>query len=69
MYTYQHAVEKRMHAQPQNAEHDVHQMIEDLGGGEYLTQALGERALITHDTNDMYTLQYHLYKKHIKKKN
>jgi len=28
---YQHAIEKRMHAQAKYAKHDVHQMVENLG--------------------------------------
>lgn len=49
-----------MHAQTEHAEHYVHQVIEDLGRRQYLTQAFGERTLIAHNADDVHAFHYYL---------
>lgn len=57
---YQHTIEKRMHAQAKYTKHDVHQMVENLGRSQNLTQTFGKRTLISHDTDNMYTFHNYL---------
>jgi len=60
LIAYQYAIEKRMHAQAEYAKHDVHEMVENLGRSQNLTQSFGKRTLIAHDTDNVYTFHNYL---------
>lgn len=57
---YQYTIEKRMHTQAKYAKHDIHQMVENFGWSQYLTQTLGKSTLIAHDTDNVHAFHYNL---------
>lgn len=49
-----------MHAQTKYTKHDIHQMVENFGRSQYLTQTFGKGTLIAHDTDNVHAFHYNL---------